>query len=402
MAPSDLAALRSRAEELDAHDPLAHARDRFVLPPGQIYLDGNSLGAQPVTVAPAVADVLQRQWATDLIASWERNAWWDAPERIGETLGRFVGASSGHVVVGDSTTVNLFKLAVGGMRLRPGRRRVLIDATTFPTNGYVIDSAARLMGFETERVHPDALSESLGDDVAVVMLNHVDYRLGTLRDMAPLTQQVQASGALVLWDVCHSAGIMPIAFDDLGIDLGVGCTYKYLNGGPGAPAFAYVNPQHLQAFESPLSGWNGHEDPFGMESEFRAAAGIGRLRVGTPDIVSMLTMEAALAAYDGVDLGDARRKTLGMTSLFIEAFDALLPSGPAEIVTPRDPALRAGQVSVRHADAAGLVATLAERGIITDYRRPDIVRFGFSPLYIRHVDAVEAARTLASIVGVMV
>jgi kynureninase len=373
-----------------------------VLPPGQIYLDGNSLGAQPASVAPAVNDLLQRQWATDLIASWDRNAWWQAPERIGELLAPFVGSDGAHVVVGDSTTVNLYKLAIGGIRLRPGRRRLLIDSTTFPTNGYVIEAAARLMGIEVERVHPDALVEALGDDVALVMLNHVDYRVGTLRDMAALTQQVHASGALVLWDVCHSAGIMPISFDALGVDLGVGCTYKYLNGGPGAPAFAYVNPQHLDAFESPLAGWNGHDDPFGMESEFRAAPGIGRLRVGTPDIVSMLTMEAAIAAYDGVDLGDARCKTLSTTALFIEAFDALLPAGVAEIVTPRDPALRAGQVSVRHGSAGPLVEALAERGVITDFRRPDIVRFGFSPLYVRHVDAVAAAEALAAAVEEMV
>jgi kynureninase len=383
--------LLARAEALDAEDVLSHARDRFVLPDGTIYLDGNSLGAQPATVAPAIADLLNRQWATDLIASWDRNDWWDAPERIGRALAPFVGSLPAHVVVGDSTTVNLFKLAVGGLRLRADRRRVLVDATTFPTNGYVIDSAARLMGVAVERVHPDDLSGALDDDVALVMLNHVDYRLGTLRDMAALTAQVHEVGALTLWDVCHSVGIMPLAFDALGVDLGVGCTYKYLNGGPGAPAFSYVNPRHLDAFDSPLAGWNGHADPFAMEPTFHRAEGIGRLRVGTPDIMSMLTMEAALKAYDDIDLGDARRKTLSTTSVFMEAADALLPEGVVEIVTPRDPALRAGQVSMRHPEAARLVEVLGERGVIADFRRPDIVRFGFSPLYVRHVDAVHAA-----------
>lgn len=387
--------LLTHARDLDAQDPLAHARARFVLPSGVVYLDGNSLGAQPVAVVPAIADVLHRQWATDLIASWDRNQWWDAPERIGRTLAPLVGAASESVIVGDSTTVNLFKLGVGGMRLRPRRRRILIDDTTFPTNGYALESAAELLGLQAERVHPDALTGALSDDVALVMLNHVDYRLGTLRDMASLTESIRAVGALSLWDVCHSAGIMPIDFDALGVDLAVGCTYKYLNGGPGAPAFAYVNARHLPEFVSPLAGWNGHADPFGMEPQFRSAAGIGRLRIGTPDIVSMLAMEAALTAYDGIDLRAARRKTTSLTTLFIDALDAVLPEGAARVITPRSPQLRAGQVSVQHPQAAHLVEALSGRGVITDYRTPDIVRFGFAPLYVRHVDAVTAAQELA-------
>lgn len=395
MTPLTATDLISRAEALDAVDPLAHARDRFDLPLGVVYLDGNSLGAKPVTVGPAVADVLDRQWGTDLIASWTRNDWWQAPERFGERIAPMVGAAPGQVVVADSTTVNVFKQAVGGLRLRPGRSRIVADASTFPTNAYVVESAAELMGHTVHWVDPEGLGEVLDDDVALVMMNHVDYRMGTLRDMPALTTQAHACGALVQWDVCHSVGIMPIAFDALGVDLAVGCTYKYLNGGPGAPAFSYVNTQHIPAFAQPLSGWNGHADPFAMETSYRPDEGISRMRVGTPDIVSLLTAEAALEAFNGVDLGLARAKTQSLTELFIAAVDALVPSGVVEIVTPRDPVRRAGQVSVAHPEAGNLVEALARRGVITDFRRPDIVRFGFAPLYVRHGDAVTAALALA-------
>jgi kynureninase len=395
----DLDGLRSRADALDAADPLAFARERFDLPPRTVYLDGNSLGALPRGVPEAVDGVVRDQWGRDLIASWTRNGWWELPERVGDRIGRLIGAAPGQVVVGDSTSVNLFKAMVAGARLRPGRDVIVGDATTFPTNGYLLQQAARMLGMQARLVAPEAVTTVLDERVAVVMLNHLDYRIGTLRDLAGTTSAIHASGAVAVWDVCHTAGIHPIDADALALDLVVGCGYKYLNGGPGAPAFVYAARRHHAALDQPLTGWNGHADPFGMEPEYRPAEGIARLRVGTPDIVSMAALDAALSAYDGIDPVDARRKALSVTGLFMEAVDLLVPSSSgARIVTPRDPDRRGGQVSIAHPRAERIVEVLAARGVITDHRRPGIVRFGFSPLYIGHGDAVAAAHALAEVI----
>jgi kynureninase len=399
MQRDDLDGLRRRAAALDAADPLAFARERFVLPPGTVYLDGNSLGALPHGVAEAVEHVVRGQWGHDLIASWTRNDWWELPERVGDRIGGLIGAEPGQVVVGDSTSVNLFKAMVAGARLRPDRDVIVGDATTFPTNGYLLQQAARMLGLEVRLVAPDALRTVLDERVAVVMLNHLDYRIGTLHDLPGLTAAIHDAGAVAVWDVCHTAGIHPIGADALGLDLIVGCGYKYLNGGPGAPSFIYAARRHHAALDQPLTGWNGHADPFGMETGYRPAEGIARLRVGTPDIVSMAALDAALSAYDGIAPDDARRKALSVTELFIEAVDALVPSSSgARIVTPRDPERRGGQISVEHPQAERIVERLAARGVVTDHRRPGIVRFGFSPLYIGHGDAVAAAYALTEVI----
>jgi kynureninase len=395
--PDSVLTLSARATALDEADPLADRRGLFDLPDGVVYLDGNSLGARPRSVMRRVEDVLRREWGTDLIASWDAT-WWTLPQRVGEHIAPLLGAAKGQVVVGDSTSVNAFKLLVAAARMRPGRRRIVVDDRTFPTNGYLAESVGDLLDLDVVRADPSMLESVLDEQVAVVMLNHVDFKNGDLWDLPALTQQVHACGALVMWDVCHSVGVVPLAFDADGVDLAVGCTYKFLNGGPGAPAFVYVRREHQADFDQPLHGWHGHAHPFGMQPGYVPADGIVKARVGTPDVLSMAAMDAALGAYDGVSAVQARAKTASLTAFFIEAVDALIPTGVVEVVTPRDPNRRAGQVSLSHPDGRGLTVRLAERGVITDFREPTIVRFGFSPLYVRHVDALVAATALRDMV----
>ncbi|UQX01820.1 kynureninase [Streptomyces sp. RerS4] len=392
--------LAARAAALDTADPLAKLRDRFALPDGLVYLDGNSLGALPAAVPGAVEDVVRRQWGELLIRSWDESGWWTAPERIGDLIAPLIGAAPGQVTVGDSTSVNLFKALVGAARLAaPGRTRMLVDATTFPTDGYIAASAARLTGLEVVPVDPSDAAAHLTDTTAVVLLNHVDYRTGRLHDLPALTRAAHASGALVVWDLCHSAGALPVGLDAHDVDLAVGCTYKYLNGGPGAPAYIYVAQRHQGAFDSPLPGWNSHVEPFAMTPEYEPAQGAARTRVGTPDILSMLALEAALGAWEGVDVADVRAKSLALTDFFLECVAAYVPEGAVEPVTPAPHAERGSQVSLRTANARAVMTELIARGVIGDFRAPDVLRFGFTPLYVSFADAERAARTLGHIFG---
>ncbi|MFF5449168.1 kynureninase [Streptomyces sp. NPDC012888] len=395
--------LSIRAELLDAEDGLGKLRDRFTLPPGVVYLDGNSLGALPAAVGDRVADVVHREWGELLIRSWTESGWWTAPERIGDRIAPLVGAAPGRIVVGDSTSVNLFKALVAAARLAvaddPGRDELLVDATTFPTDGYIAASAARMTGLRLVPVEPAAVPGALGPRTAVVLLNHVDYRTGRLHDLPGLTRAVRAAGAVSVWDLCHSAGALPVGLDEHGVDLAVGCTYKYLNGGPGAPAYLYVAERHQAAFDSPLPGWNSHAEPFAMSPEYVAAEGPRRGRVGTPDILSMLALESALDVWDGVSLAEVRAKSLALTDFFLECVDAYVPPGRVESVTPTAHAERGSQISLRCEDAAGVMAELVRRGVVGDYRAPDVLRFGFTPLYVGFADAERAARTLGHIFG---
>ncbi|MGW6688514.1 kynureninase [Streptomyces sp. NPDC054961] len=391
-----------RAAELDAADELAKLRERFTLPEGVVYLDGNSLGALPATVAARVAEVVTEQWGNQLIRSWSEGEtpWWTAPERIGDRLAPLVGAAPGQVVVGDSTSVNLFKALVGAARLAgPGRTRLLVDAATFPTDGYIAASAARMTGLTVTPVDPAAAAAEMGPDTAVVLLNHADYRTGRLHDLPALTAAARAAGAVIVWDLCHTAGALPVDLDAHGVDLAVGCTYKYLNGGPGAPAYLYIAARHQSAFDSPLPGWNGHADPFAMTPSYEPAEGVARGRVGTPDILSLLALDAALDAWDGVPVEAVRAKSLALTDFFLECVAAYVPAGAVEVVTPADHGHRASQVSLRTRDAAGVMRELISRGVIGDFRAPDILRFGFTPLYVGFADAERAARTLGHIFG---
>ncbi|WP_327655833.1 kynureninase [Streptomyces sp. NBC_00483] len=393
--------LYERARELDAKDELAGVRGEFVLDDAVVYLDGNSLGALPANVPGRVDDVVRRQWGELLIRSWTESGWWTAPERIGDLIAPLVGAGSGQVVVGDSTSVNVFKALVGAVRLsggpEVGRDEILVDAATFPTDGYIAASAARMTGCSVRAVEPGEVPGALSSRTAAVLLNHVDYRSGRLHDLPSLTAAIRGAGAISVWDLCHSAGALPVGLDAHGVDLAVGCTYKFLNGGPGSPAYLYVRREHQAAFDSPLPGWNSHAEPFGMRSEYEAADGVVRGRVGTPDILSMLALEAALEVWARPDVSvDAvRAKSLALTDFFVECVEAYVPGGRVEVVTPGAHGERGSQVALRCADAGEVMGRLIAAGVVGDFRAPDVLRFGFTPLYLSFVDVEGAARVLA-------
>lgn len=397
--PEAYAHLAAEAAKLDAQDVLRDKRAEFVLDEDSVYLDGNSLGALPKAVPGRIADVIGREWGELRIRSWTESGWWTAPERIGERIAPLVGAAPGQVVVADSTSVNVFKAVVGAVRIARGRDEardeILVDAATFPTDGYIAESAARLTGCTVRPVQPGEVPAALGPRTAAVLLNHVDYRTGRLHDLPGLTAAVHEAGALAVWDLCHSAGALPVGLDAHGVDLAVGCTYKFLNGGPGAPAFLYVRAEHQGAFDSPLPGWNGHVEPFGMEPGFRPADGSLRGRVGTPDILSLLALEAALGVWDGVELDAVRTKSLALTDFFLRCVEAYVPEGRVEVVTPAGHAERGSQVALRCADAAAVMERLIAAGVVGDFRSPDILRFGFTPLYLGFADVEQAARLLA-------
>ncbi len=401
--------LAAEAEKLDAADELAGVRAQFVLDTGSdhaadavgVYLDGNSLGALPAGVPRRVEDVVRRQWGELRIRSWDESGWWTAPERIGDRIAPLVGAAAGQIVVGDSTSVNVFKALVGAVRLAgEGRDEIVVDATTFPTDGYIAESAARMTGCTLRPVTPAEVPGALGERTAAVLLNHVDYRTGRLHDLPALTAAVHAAGAGVVWDLCHSAGALPVGLDEHGVDLAVGCTYKYLNGGPGSPAYLYVRRSLQDRFDSPLPGWNSHAEPFGMRPAYEPAAGAVRGRVGTPDILSMLALEAALEVWDGdgVSIGAVRAKSLALSDFFLRCVDSYVPAGRVESVTPAAHAERGSQVALRCADAGDVMKRLIERGVVGDFRHPDVLRFGFTPLYVGFADVERAARVLGDVV----
>ncbi|MGV9560316.1 kynureninase [Streptomyces sp. NPDC003522] len=391
--------LSRRARELDSTDELAHKRKEFVLDE-VVYLDGNSLGALPVSVPGRLDDVVRRQWGELRIRSWDESGWWTAPERIGDRIAPLVGAAAGQVVVGDSTSVNVLKALVGAVRLAGEERdEILVDATTFPTDGYIAQSAARLTGRTLRPVAPAEVPAALSDRTAAVLLNHVDYRTGRLHDLPALTAAAHAAGALAVWDLCHSAGALPVGLDEHGVDLAVGCTYKYLNGGPGAPAYLYVRREHQGRFDSPLPGWNSHAEPFGMRSDYEPAPGALRGRVGTPDILSMLALEAALEVWEDVSVDTVRAKSLALTDFFLECVEAYVPDGTVECLTPRPHERRGSQIALRCDGADDVMRRLIERAVVGDFRRPDVLRFGFTPLYVGFEDVERAARVLGEVLG---
>jgi kynureninase len=390
---------RDDALALDARDPLSSTRASFELPEGVVYLDGNSLGPPPRRVFDRVAEVVHDEWRADLVRGWTRHGWIDLPERVAAAIAPLIGAARDEVVVADSTSVNLFKLLAAALRLRPGRRVILSERENFPTDLYMAAGLAELLGDRAELrlVDRAALEPSLGSDVAVLMLTHVDFRSGELHDMAALTAAAHGAGALALWDLAHSAGALPVNLAECGADLAVGCGYKYLSGGPGAPAFAYVAHRHHERLEQPLWGWMGHAAPFEFATDYRPAPGVARLRVGTPPILSLAALECGVAAIADVGVERLRAKSVELTELFIALVERDCREHGFEVSSPRDPAHRGSQVSLRHGDGYAIVQALIAAGVVGDFRAPDLLRFGFAPAYLRFVDVWDAVAALQRI-----
>ena len=389
---------REDAARLDSEDPLAGCRDRFHLPAGVIYLDGNSLGAMPKGVPGRLRRAIEEEWGDGLIRSWNDADWYHAPQRTGARIARLVGAQPDEVVVTDSTSVNLFKLLVAAVRMRAPRRVVLSERGNFPTDVYVAQGVAELLGMELRCVDADDVLDAIDDRVAVVSLTHVDYRTGRIHDMAGITRKAHAHGALVVWDLCHTAGAMPCDLGGCGVDLAVGCGYKYLNGGPGAPAFVFVARRHHERMRQPLTGWHGHARPFDFAGAYEPAPGIDRMLAGTAPQLSLLALEQALEVFDGVDMGAVRRKSERLTDLFIRLVEQELPGFGFSIASPRDVARRGSQVCLKHAEGYAMVQALIARGVIGDFRAPDILRFGFAVLYVGFTDAWDAVAALKDVV----
>jgi kynureninase len=383
---------REDAARLDAASPLADRRALFALPDDLAYLCGNSLGALPRAVAERVPDVVRREWGEGLVGSWNSADWTHLAERVGARIAALIGAAPTDVTVGDSTSVTLFKTIVAAARMRPERSVVVVEPTTFPTDGYVADGAARSVGMKLRWATPGAVEESLDEDVAVAVLNHVDFRSGALLDMEAVTAVAHDNGVLTLWDLCHSVGAVPIDVSGADADFAVGCTYKYLNGGPGSPAFVWVAPRHQDNVDQPITGWWGHARPFEMGPDYEPGPGVSRMVVGTPPVIALSTLEAALTVFDGVSMPDVRAASISLSDLFIELVEERLPD--FEVVTPRDHARRGSQVSLRHSLAYPLVQALATRRVVGDFRTPDVLRFGLAPLYVRHVDVWDAVEQM--------
>ncbi|MGA8210510.1 MAG: kynureninase [Nocardioidaceae bacterium] len=389
---------RTAAAAVDAVAPLRERRDLFEIPDGVVYLNGNSLGALPRSVAPRVAEVVRTQWGAGLVASWNTAGWVDLPRRVGGRIAPLLGTEPDDVLVGDSTTVTLFKTLVAGSRLRPDRRVLVLEPTTFPTDAYVASGVADLLGLEVRWCDPVDPAASLDDDVAVLALSHVDFRTGSMYDMSALTAAAHEVGALAQWDLCHSTGAVPLDLTGADVDVAVGCTYKYLNGGPGSPAFSWVHPRHQRSWDQPVRGWFGHADLFAMARGFQPAPGIASMASGTPPVLALCALDAALDVFDGLRPADVRAASLSLTDLFLTLLDLRL-DGVFEVLTPRDHARRGSQVSLRHPDAYGVVQALAARGVVGDFRAPDVARFGFAPLYLTHVDVHDAVDRLVSVLA---
>jgi len=387
-----------KAQQLDAADALAFARERFRLPEEAIYLDGNSLGALPVAALDALSDTASNQWGTDLIASWNKHGWIDWPTRIGARLAPIVGAKPSELLIADSTSVCLFKVVAAAVRARPGRKTILTQKRNFPTDLYVVQGLADMLGLTVKAVEPDAIVASIDSDTAVITLTHVDYRSAAFYDMAAVNDAARAAGSLVVWDLSHSAGAIEIDLHGARSELAIGCGYKYLNGGPGAPAFLYVAERLQEKLRSPLQGWMGHAEPFAFVDEYRAADGILKFLTGTPSILAIAALEAGLATFDGIAMRDLAAKSRSLSELFIAEVEARCGS-EVELASPRDPVQRGSHVVFAHPEGHAVMQALIARGVVGDFRAPDLMRFGFAPLYNSHAEMVRAAQILADVLA---
>lgn len=386
------------ARTRDAADPLRGFRDRFALPDDVIYLDGNSLGALPRSTPARLQAVATGEWGNGLIRSWNVHDWIGAARRVGASIAPFVGAQAHEVVVADSTSVNLYKLLIAALKAQDGRRTILSEPGNFPTDLYMADGAARTLGDSRVRTVPvEDIVGAIDDDVAVVLLTHVHYKSGAMLDMAAITRAAQAKGALVLWDLSHSVGAVPIDLNGCNADLGVGCGYKYLNGGPGAPAFLFVAERHQATLRSPLSGWMGHATPFAFGDDYAPAGDISRFQCGTPPILALAALEEGIAQFDGVDRGALVAKSRALGDACIALVEARCPD--MALISPRDATVRGSHVSFRHPDAYAICQALIERGVIGDFRAPDALRLGFAPLYVGFKDVWRAVDILAGVLA---
>lgn len=376
---------------LDRTDPLGGLRDLFDLPEGVIYLDGNSLGPLPKATKPRLVELVEREWGRDLIRSWESNAWMALPLSVGEKIGRLIGAEPGCTVTGDSTSVNLFKALAAALSLRPERRVILTERGNFPTDLYIADGLCRLLdrGHTVRIVEPDTIEPALDEQVGVLMLTHINYRSGRMHDLAGLTRAAHQAGALTVWDLSHSAGAVALDLAGAEADFAVGCGYKFLNGGPGAPGYLSVASRHRDA-SMPLTGWMGHADPFAFAPDYRPASGIGRAVVGTPAVLGLTALEIGVDIALSADMQAVRAKSLRMTERFIETAEA----AGFHVATPREPDRRGSQVCLTHPNAASLMQRLIARGVIGDFRPPDILRFGITPLTLRFADIAAALEAI--------
>ena len=370
-------------------------RGAFHLPQGITYLDGNSLGPMPIAARDRVARMMAEEWSEMLIGGWNGAGWYVQPRRVGDRIARLIGAGPGQVVMGDTLSIKVFQALSAALRLRPGRRVILSDSGNFPSDLYVADGLARATGAELRVVAPEDVAAAIAPDLAVLMLTEVDYRTGRRHDMAALTARAHDAGALAVWDLAHSAGAVDLDLLGADADFAVGCTYKYLNGGPGAPAFIWTHPRHADAAQPILQGWMGHDAPFAFDLDYRPAPGVERMRVGTPPVIALTALDAALDVWDGVSMAELRARSVALTEAFIAGVEAECPG--LALNSPRDPARRGSQVGFHHPQGYAVMQALIAAGVVGDFRAPDVLRFGFAPLYNDGEDVARAVETLARI-----
>jgi len=389
---------RADFEALDAKDSLSHCRDRFSIPDGLIYLDGNSLGVLPASTPERMQEVVKREWGESLIRAWNAHDWISRPETVAARVAPLIGARPEETLIADTVSVNLFKLAAGAMRLRGDRSVILTEAGNFPTDLYMLHGLAEFMGRDIEvRALPrEDIEAAIDQDVALLALTHVHYKTGAMFDLAALTAKAQEAGALTLWDLSHSTGAVEVDLNGAGADFAVGCGYKYLNGGPGAPGFLFIAERHQDAWRSPLPGWLGHSRPFDFVDDYEPASGVKRALCSSPSILGIAALEEGLKTFDDVAMRDIRAKSRAMGELFLELVQLRCP-GEFSAGCPRDPARRGSQASLRHPDGYAIMQALIARGVIGDFRDPDTLRFGFTPLYLRYVNIYDAVEILADI-----
>ena len=375
----------------------AATRAMFDLPEGVIYLDGNSLGPLPRAVPARVEQTIRTEWGEMLITGWNKAGWMDLPARVGDRVGKLIGAPAGSVVMGDTLSIKVYQALASALELRSGRRVILSDSGNFPSDLYMADGLCRTLGpeYRLKTVAPEAVEDAIDENTAVLMITEVDYRTGRKHDMARLIARAHQMGALVVWDLAHSAGAIPVDVTGADTDFAVGCGYKYLKSGPGGPAFIYVAPRLAESVRPALSGWLGHEAPFAFDLDYRPGAGIDRMRVGTPSILQLAALDAALDVWDGVDMADLRARSLELQEIFIARVAAECPD--LALASPREGAQRGSQVSFRHPHGYAIIQALIDEGVIGDFRAPDILRFGFTPLYLSQHDVEQAADKLCAI-----